>query len=219
MALTRSDEIASALATVRAGLPGNAKLIVVTKTFPISDLEILYRLGERDFGENRDEEGASKAAALPSDISWHFQGAIQSKKIRSIVNWADYIHSLDRIGHAEKINACAAAIDKRMRVFIQVDLESEERPNRSGIAPEEVTNFARDLKALPAIEVLGLMCVAPLGEDPEPSFARLEQLSRTLQEVLPGARLISAGMSGDYQIALRHGATHVRVGSSILGSR
>lgn len=217
--MTRSDEIARALAAVRAGLPSGATLIVVTKTFPVSDLEILYQLGEREFGENRDEEGAGKALALPSDISWHFQGAIQSKKIRSIVQWADYIHSVDELRHAEKINQCAAEINKRMRIFIQVNLEAEHRQGRSGIAPEELTSFARNLSILPAIEVLGLMCVAPLGEDPEPAFARLAALSKALQEVIPGARFISAGMSGDYQIALRYGATHIRVGSSILGSR
>jgi len=217
--MKRSDEIASALAEVRAGLPPEATLIVVTKTFPVSDLEILYELGEREFGENRDEEGAAKAIALPSDITWHFQGAIQSKKIRSIVQWADYIHSLDQLRHAEKISECAVELNKRMRVFIQVDLEAEHRPGRSGIDPANLANFARGLTALPAIEVVGLMCVAPLGEDPDPAFARLVQLSKVLQEVIPTASLRSAGMSGDYEIALRHGATHIRVGSSILGSR
>ena len=115
--MSRSDEIAKALHEVRENIPSGATLIVVTKTFPLSDVEILYQLGERNFGENRDEEGALKSAGIAEDAFWHFQGGIQSKKIRSIVSWADLIHSLDDLSHARKIDEAARGLGKRQAVL------------------------------------------------------------------------------------------------------
>ena len=217
--MTRRDQLATALAKIHREVPAHATLIVVTKTFPASDALLLYELGERNFGENRDSEGAEKSAALPDDAIWHFQGAIQSKKIRSIVSWADYIHSLDSLEHATKIDAAARDLEKVQRVFIQINLDLELRENRSGIALDDLTSFETELRSLSNIEVVGVMGIAPLGEDPAPAFARLAELSSQLRKSLPGASAISAGMSGDFQIALGYGATHLRIGSSILGSR
>lgn len=217
--MTRRDQLAAALAKIHREIPAHATLIVVTKTFPASDALLLYELGERNFGENRDSEGAEKSAALPDDAIWHFQGAIQSKKIRSIVSWADYIHSLDSLEHATKIDAAARDLEKVQRVFIQINLDLELRENRSGIALDDLTSFETELRSLSNIEVVGVMGIAPLGEDPAPAFARLAELSSQLRKSLPGASAISAGMSGDFQIALGYGATHLRIGSSILGSR
>ena len=217
--MTRRDQLAAALAKIHREIPAHATLIVVTKTFPASDALLLYELGERNFGENRDSEGAEKSAALPDDAIWHFQGAIQSKKIRSIVSWADYIHSLDSLEHATKIDAAARDLEKVQRVFIQINLDLELRENRSGIALDDLTSFETELRPLSNIEVVGVMGIAPLGEDPAPAFARLAELSSQLRKSLPGASAISAGMSGDFQIALGYGATHLRIGSSILGSR
>ena len=217
--MTRRDQVAAALANIRREIPVHATLIVVTKTFPASDALLLYELGERNFGENRDSEGAEKSAALPGDAIWHFQGAIQSKKIRSIVSWADYIHSLDSLEHAKKIDAAARDLGKVQRVFIQINLDFELRENRSGIAVEEITAFGAEMRSLSNVEVVGVMGIAPLGEDPAPAFARLAEVSTQLRKSLPGASAISAGMSGDFQIALGYGATHLRIGSSILGSR
>jgi len=217
--MTRRDQLAAALAKIHREIPAHATLIVVTKTFPASDALLLYELGERNFGENRDSEGAEKSAALPDDAIWHFQGAIQSKKIRSIVSWADYIHSLDSLEHATKIDAAARDLEKVQRVFIQINLDLELRENRSGIALDDLTSFETELRSLSNIAVVGVMGIAPLGEDPAPAFARLAELSSQLRKSLPGASAISAGMSGDFQIALGYGATHLRIGSSILGSR
>ena len=217
--MTRRDQLATALAKIHREVPAHATLIVVTKTFPASDALLLYELGERNFGENRDSEGAEKSAALPDDAIWHFQGAIQSKKIRSIVSWADYIHSLDSLEHATKIDAAARDLEKVQRVFIQINLDLELRENRSGIAVDDLTSLETELRSLSNIEVVGVMGIAPLGEDPAPAFARLAELSSQLRKSLPGASAISAGMSGDFQIALGYGATHLRIGSSILGSR
>lgn len=216
--MTRNDEIADALKEIRSEINEEVTLIVVTKTFPLSDVEILYQLGERNFGENRDDEGALKSAGVPSDATWHFQGAIQSKKIRSIVTWADLIHSLDDLSHAKKIDAVARELGKRQKVLIQINLQPGNE-NRSGIDSADFNYFASRLLELANLEVMGVMGVAPLGVDPAPSFALLQEKSQDLKRKKPDATNISAGMSGDYRIALRYGATHIRLGSSILGSR
>lgn len=216
----RIEEISLALKRVRSDIPDKATLIVVTKTFPVSDVEILYQLGERNFGENRDEEGREKSAVLPEDSIWHFQGNLQSNKIRSIVSWADFIHSLDKESHAQKIDEVARSIGKKQKVFLQVNLDPGERNDkRSGVDPSEFDRFSEMLLGLKSIDLVGVMGVAPLGKDPAPGFELLYELSLRLRISKSDAAFISAGMSGDYPVALRFGATHIRIGSSILGSR
>lgn len=217
---SRKEEISSSLSRIRSDIPSSAALIVVTKTFPVSDVEILYELGERNFGENRDEEGSEKSKALPEDAIWHFQGNLQSNKIRSIVRWADFIHSLDNQSHAKKINEVASSLGKSQKVFLQVNLDSGTgNENRSGISPNNFEEFSEFLLSLNNLELVGVMGVAPLGKDPAPGFELLYELSLKLRTKKSSASFISAGMSGDYPIALRFGATHIRIGSSILGSR
>ena len=216
----RINGISSALKKVRSDIPDNATLIVVTKTFPVSDIEILYQLGERNFGENRDEEGREKSALLPEDSIWHFQGNLQGNKIRSIVTWADFIHSLDKESHAQKIDEVARSLGKRQNVFLQINLDPVERgEKRSGIDPNDFDRFSEVLLEFDSLELVGVMGVAPLGKDPAPGFELLYELSLRLQRKKSDAAFISAGMSGDYPVALRFGATHIRIGSSILGSR
>lgn len=216
--MSRRAEIQRALEKVKANLTNSATLIVVTKTFPLSDVEILYELGERNFGENRDEEGSLKSIGINEDAIWHYQGGIQSKKIRSIVSWADLIHSLDDVSHARKIDEAARALGKRQKVLIQINLDPGNE-KRSGINPEDFGGLAKEINNFSNVDLLGVMGVAPLGIDPTPSFALLQELSLNLRQLKADAVLISAGMSGDYPIALRFGATHIRIGSSILGSR
>ncbi|MFM8205695.1 MAG: YggS family pyridoxal phosphate-dependent enzyme [Actinomycetales bacterium] len=216
----RTRQISERLASIKTQIPKNVQLIVVTKTFPVSDVEILYRLGIRDFGENRDEEGSIKSESIPVDAIWHFQGRIQSKKIKSLVNWSDYIHSLDSKEHAQKISVQAENIGKEQKIFIQINLDSNNRrENRSGIEPSEMSTFAEEILAMKSISIVGLMGVGPLGEDPRPGFKLLQDLSQELQKIIPGASYISAGMSDDFRVAIEFGATHIRLGSSILGSR
>lgn len=219
----RQIEIKRALDDVRAELRPGVELIVVTKNFPISDLEILYSLGERQYGENRENELSPKAEALPKDIDWHFQGTIQSNKLRAIVSVASYIHSLDELRHASKISELALEMGKKQSCFIQVNLDPEEfakqESNRSGIRAEEFKAFSESLLKLAGVEIVGVMGVAPLNEDPRPGFETLRNLSQELLKVAPNAGFISSGMSGDYQIAMEYGATHIRLGSSILGPR
>lgn len=188
-------------------------LIAVTKFFPATDVQILYELGLRNFGENRDSEGASKSALLPDDITWHFQGQIQSRKISSILSWADLIHSLDSIDHAEKISRTLEKSQSRIEAFIQVNLESE-RMDRGGVAVGDVDVFQGELSQFPRIQLLGLMSVLPIDLPPSKGFSIMADMqSRT------GLTCLSIGMSGDFEEAIAAGATHIRVGSSILGSR
>ncbi|TSA20843.1 MAG: YggS family pyridoxal phosphate-dependent enzyme [Actinomycetales bacterium] len=188
-------------------------LVAVTKTFPVSDIEFLYQLGIRNFGENRNQEGSIKAPQLPDDCIWHFQGQIQSNKLKSIALWADVIHSLDDASHAKKLSSLVANKD----IFIQLSLDSQ--PNRGGVAPEELDGFARAIAELGNLKVRGLMAVAPLDEDPNLGFARLKLLSNQLVKTLPMASEMSAGMSNDFESAIAQGATLIRIGSQILGVR
>ncbi len=219
----RQIQIESALNKVRAELKPGVELIAVTKNFPISDLEILYSLGERQFGENRENELSLKAEALPKDINWHFQGTLQSNKLRAIVSVARFIHSLDELRHASKISELALEMGKKQGCFIQVNLDPEEianqESNRSGIKPAQFIAFAKSLLELSGVEIVGVMGVAPLNKDPRPGFETLRNLKEELLKMAPGAGFISSGMSGDYQIAMEYGATHIRLGSSILGQR
>ena len=188
--------------------PDDINLIVVTKTFPISDLEILYSLGLREFGENRDQEASVKATALPQDINWHFQGGIQSNKLKSICNWASVIHSVDQFKYAQIISEQKSATP--MQIFIQVSLDQPPE-SRGGVDP--------GISSLPNLKVLGLMAVGPVDQEIEPAFARLQQIQAGFLTHFKDAVFLSSGMSGDYEMAISYGATHLRIGSSILGNR
>jgi len=218
---TRKDEIAQGLRDVKERIqsaaksvnrdPNEIRLIVVTKTFPISDIEILCELGESNFGENRDQEAGPKAQAIPA--TWHFQGQIQSNKIKSICEWADVIHS---ISSAKEILKFAQS-PRRHQVFLQVSLDGQE--GRGGASPADLTQLADLVNQSNNLELLGLMAVAPLGVEPDNAFADLAHINQGFVSQFPNSKYLSAGMSGDFEIAIKHGATHIRVGSSILGSR
>ena len=196
--------------------PNEINLIVVTKTFPISDLEILYSLGVREFGENRDQEASVKAKALPQDINWHFQGGIQSNKLKSICSWASVIHSVDQFKYAKIISEQPSV--KARQIFIQVSLD-EPPESRGGVDPAKLTELANQISSLPNIKVLGLMAVGPVDREIEPAFARLQQIQAGFLTDFKDAVFLSSGMSGDYELAISYGATHLRIGSSILGNR
>jgi pyridoxal phosphate enzyme (YggS family) len=219
----RSQELSKNLDSIRARIGAAAQgsgrgsdevtLIVVTKTFPASDVQILYDLGVRDFGENRDQEASVKSLELPDDCRWHFQGQIQSNKLKSIAEWADVLHSIDDIAHARKLNSLVAEKD----VFVQVSLDN--LPNRGGVLPNLIPDFLEEISALANLNLRGLMAVAPLGEEPARAFSRLKELSDQVVRVHPKAHEISAGMSTDFEAAIAQGATHIRIGSQILGVR
>jgi pyridoxal phosphate enzyme (YggS family) len=187
-------------------------LIAVTKTFPVSDAQILHDLDVRNFGENRDAEGAEKSALVSG--TWHFQGQIQSNKLKSITSWASVIHSLDDPRHFEIIEKVAP---HPLQIFLQVSLDGAH--HRGGAGLEDLYSLATSVEKSPTHTLAGLMSVPPLGMDPNQGFAQLAVIHSEFMKLFPAATSLSAGMSGDYELAISHGATHVRVGSSILGSR
>jgi pyridoxal phosphate enzyme (YggS family) len=224
--MSRKDQILSNLESVKEKIsaaaqaagrsPSEITLIAVTKTFPVSDLEILYELGVRNFGENRDQEAAPKVGVLPADITWHFQGGIQSNKLKSISNWASVIHSVDKFKYAQMISQFS--VGKTKEIFIQVSLDTLPQ-SREGVDPADLMQLAEQIMSLPNLEVKGLMAVAPLDEPTEQAFVRLQQIQQKFIQLYPAASSLSSGMSGDYELAISLGATHVRIGSSILGNR
>ena len=212
MAINRRTELANNLAEVRSTIPDSVHLIVVTKTFPLSDAQLLHELGVTEFGENRDQEGREKAPLVPG--KWHFQGQLQSNKLKSICSWADVIQTIDSVRYVQLVSKAAA---KDLEVFIQVSLDGE--VHRGGALPGDLNQIADEILATSNLNLQGLMAVAPLGEEPDSAFERLALIHQSFVAKYPNAPYLSAGMSGDYLSAISHGATHIRVGSSILGSR
>jgi len=194
---------------------GDITLIAVTKTYPVSDVEILRDLGQANFGENRTEEGAEKSLAVPG--VWHFQGQVQSRKLREIAAWADVIHSLDQASHIEKLDRICVEIDKKIKVFIQLSLDGA--PDRGGVLEEDLLELAQIVASSQNLQLLGLMCVPPVEYEHQTAFAEIAQIHQRFIANFPSAHFLSAGMSSDFEIAIAHGATHLRVGSEILGSR
>ena len=192
-------------------------LIVVTKRFPVSDITILRELGVTDIGENKEQELRAKAAEWDGEAHprVHFIGQLQSNKAAAVARVADVVHYLDR----SKLVRALARVDRvdPLEVLVQVCLDAE--PGRGGVAPAALDDLVDEVAAEPALRLRGLMAVAPLGGDPEVAFARLADLHAGVLERHTEATWLSAGMSGDLEAAVRHGATHLRVGTAILGSR
>jgi pyridoxal phosphate enzyme (YggS family) len=224
--MNRTSEITANLNDVKAKIASAAlkagrdadeiTLIVVTKTFPVSDLEILYSLGVREFGENRDQEAVEKVAKLPSNINWNFQGGIQSNKLKSISTWAGCIHSVDKLKYAQIISEQNTG--KPKEIFIQVSLDQPPE-SRGGVDPKRLIDLASEITKLPGISLKGLMAIAPLDLPEEQAFLKLKEIQADFVAAFKDAKYLSAGMSGDYEMAISHGATHLRIGSSILGNR
>ncbi|MGP4092878.1 YggS family pyridoxal phosphate-dependent enzyme [Nonomuraea sp. KM90] len=224
----RRDEIAAGLAEVDARIAeachavgrdrGEVTLIAVTKTRPAEDVRILAELGVRDVGENRDQEAAPKAhelAGLP--LTWHFVGQLQTNKVRSVVGYADVVHSVDRLRLVEAISKEAVRQGRRVGCLLQVALDDD--PARGGARAADLLELADEVALADGVWLGGVMAVAPLGEDPAKAFSRLRDLARLVQEQHPRATMISAGMSEDLTEAIAYGATHVRVGTALLGRR
>lgn len=226
----RRIEIAENLAEIRATIPSGVHLIVVTKTFPLSDVQILHELGVAEFGENRDQEGKLKAPLVPG--IWHFQGQLQSNKLKSICGWADVIQSIDSIRYVELVSQARERVEttKPLEIFIQVSLEASTEESRKearkgarevdrgGAEPSQLNQIADLIMTKSHLKLQGLMAVAPLNQPAERAFEGLAKIHQEFSANYP-APFLSAGMSGDYRTAIEYGATHVRIGSSILGSR
>ena len=227
----RRTQIATGLARTRERIasgcraagrdPGEVTLVVVTKTFPADDVRHLHALGVRDVGENKHPEAGQKAAATADlDLRWHFVGQLQTNKAKAVASYAAAVHSVDRARLVRALSAGAQAHGRTLDCLVQVSLDpAEAAAGRGGAAPDDVAALADLVAGSTGLRLRGVMAVAPLGLDPDPAFARLRELGAAVASDHPGAHWVSAGMSADLEAALRHGATHVRVGSAILGSR
>jgi pyridoxal phosphate enzyme (YggS family) len=232
--LDRVEEIKGSLSRVQArieaarlsaGRADAVELMVVTKTFPASDVDILAGLGVTDVGENRDQEARAKRPACQPGAQlprWHMIGQVQRNKAPSVVRWADIVESVDRPALAVALGRAAEREGRRIDVLIQVDLDPAPRPDRGGVAPAEAEALADAIAELPALTLRGVMGVAPHPAEaggPRASFARLRTVAERLRQGHPGAVIMSAGMSGDLEEAISEGATQVRIGGAVLGHR
>jgi PLP dependent protein len=187
----------------------------------------LARLGLTDFGENRDQEAAPKAASVAAagqPVSWHFIGQLQSNKAHSVAQYASVVHSVDRARLIRHLGSAAMSTPGRnlfrgnaLICLVQVSLDGD--PSRGGASAAQVSALAQQIQAEPGLELGGVMAVAPLNADPFAAFAALRQLSDEVRTVNPAAAIISAGMSGDLEAAIANGATHLRIGTALLGNR
>lgn len=201
-------------------------LIVVTKTYPASDVRILHELGVRHVAENRDQDAAPKAAECADlSLTWHFVGQLQTNKVRSVTSYADVVQSVDRIRLVTALSAAAVREGRELGCLIQValDAESGERGDRGGVAPDGIEELAAAVDSAPGLRLGGLMTVAPLAGPyagrQRAAFDRLMEISSRLRGNHPAANMVSAGMSADLDDAVAAGATHVRVGTAVLGVR
>ncbi len=239
----RASELVTALGAVRARIadacaqadrdPRSITLIAVTKTRPAGDVAALAALGVRDVGESKDQEARAKiaelaeladstGAAVTAALRWHLVGRLQSNKARSVASYATAVHSVDRAKLVRVLGEAAAGeLDAHGRgpleVFVQVSLDGD--PDRGGCAVSDVPGLTDAVADHPALRLRGLMAVPPQGSDADAEFSRLAELAGAVHERHPQADAISAGMSDDLEAAVRNGATHLRVGSALLGRR
>lgn len=213
--------------------PAGVTLIAVTKTYPADDVVALAGLGVTDVGENRDQEAAAKAAAVAAagvggpgepPLRWHYVGRLQRNKCRSVVGYADVVHSVDSVRLAAALDdASRRHRDRPVDVLVQVSIDAD--PSRGGAvdgaaAPDgDLWRVADAVAHAGGLRLAGLMAVAPLGWEPDRAFADLADLAARLRAEHPTATALSAGMSGDLEAAVKYGTTHVRIGSALLGMR
>jgi len=209
---------------LRDALPADCTLVAVSKFQPVEAIEALYAAGHRDFGENRVQELAAKAAALPKDIHWHMIGRIQTNKIREFAPFVHLVHSVDRLEVLRVLQNEALRAGRRIDVLLQVHIAREE--TKAGFSPDEVLGLCavNVLNEYPNLRVVGLMGMASFTEDRDlvrAEFALLSSLFRAAREQLGVGQVtvLSMGMSGDYELALAEGANHIRVGSLLFGAR
>ena len=229
--MSRQEELAANLAAVKQRIasaytevgrsPDEVTLVVVTKFFPASDVRLLADLGVTDVGENRHQEAEAKVAECADlSVRWHFIGGLQSNKAAAVAAYSNVVESVDRPKVVAGLDRGAHGRADPLDCLVQVSLDPpEQHAGRSGVLPESVSSLADELARAGMLRLRGLMAVAPPGEDPRSAFERLAGIRERLLLDHPDATWLSAGMSGDLEAAISHGATHVRVGSAVLGSR
>jgi pyridoxal phosphate enzyme (YggS family) len=214
------DEIATAATSANRD-PMQITLVVVTKNHPHQLVHDLLALGARDFGENRDQEAGPKAKQIAAEsnerFNWHFIGQLQTNKVKSVLEYANFLHSLDRPSLLDELLKRTAERETPLKVFVQVNMTED--LERGGVNPADLMPFAERVLSSSGLELVGLMGVGGLEVAPEREFERLAQLSQELQGIAPEANRLSMGMSGDFETAIAYGATHLRIGTAITGKR
>ena len=199
----------------------DVELVVVTKNHPAELVSELYDLGHRHFGENRDQEAGPKAKELldggRKEASWHFVGQLQSNKVRTVLNYATSIHSIDRPSLLKELRKQLSNRSQEIQGFIELNLTDD--PGRGGVEPANLMELAEQVLEIPQIRLMGVMAVAGLGVDPRVDFEKTLHASEQLRGIAPSAYKLSMGMSEDFEVAIEMGATHIRVGSAITGPR
>ena len=230
MSQGRHDEIAQGLAAVHERIDracadagrsaADITTIVVTKFFPASDVRLLADLGVRHIGENRHQEAVQKAAECADlDLAWHFIGALQSNKAAAVAGYADAVHSVDRAKVIGGLNRGAQEREREIHCLLQVSLDPPGASGRSGAAAEEIPGLAERILDADGLRLRGVMGVAPLGGGAREAFDKLAEHASVVRRLEPSATWISAGMSIDLEEAIAAGATHLRIGSAVLGPR
>ncbi|MBA2638708.1 MAG: YggS family pyridoxal phosphate-dependent enzyme [Nocardioidaceae bacterium] len=235
--LARTEQIRAGLQAVRERIaracaaadrdPASVTLVIVTKTYPATDVSSLACLGVRDIGESRHPEAADKQQASEQagigDLVWHFVGALQTNKAAAVASYASWVHSVDRLRLVRALDGGARRAGRVVDCLVQVNLgpsgSVQGAGARAGAAPADVGAVADAVSAASGLRLRGVMAVAPLGTDPSAAFARLAHLAAGVCATHPGADVVSAGMSGDLEQAVAAGATHLRVGRAVLGER
>lgn len=196
-------------------------LVAVSKTFPVESIRLIYDAGQNEFGESRQQEAAAKIEALPSSISWHFIGRVQRNKVRKILPLFAYIHAVDSLKLARYIDEVAGEMSLRPRLFLQVNQAGEE--SKGGFDETSLREAMDEISGFRNVEVIGLMTIPPAVDDPEESRCWFASLRKLRDELVVNSNMklscLSMGMSGDFEVAIEEGATHVRVGSAIFGAR
>ncbi|NEK84457.1 YggS family pyridoxal phosphate-dependent enzyme [Blastococcus saxobsidens] len=202
--------------------PATVRLLAVSKTWPAADVRALAALGQVDFGENRVQELLGKAAELDDvALRWHFVGQLQRNKAAAVARTGAVVHSVDRLALVDTLDRAGRSAEAPVEVYVQVDLGGPEgeAAARGGARPDDVPALADAVAGAAGLRLRGLMAVAPRGAEPAPAFARLAALAERVRADHPEADGVSAGMSGDLEAAVAAGATLVRVGTALFGSR
>ena len=228
--MNRRDELAANLAATRARIADacaaagraveDVVLIAVTKTWPADDIRLLAELGVRDIGENRDQEAREKHASCADlELRWHFVGQLQRNKVKSVAAYADVVHSIDRTALVAALGRAATGSGRTITGLVQVSLDPTPTTVRGGAGPDDVGPLADAIASTAGLVLGGVMAVAPADGDPAAAFARLADIAAAVRRSHPQATTVSAGMTGDLEAAIGNGATHVRVGTALLGRR
>ena len=214
--------IAKNIQNIQSKLPENVALVAVSKTKPIADLQEAYTAGQRIFGENKIQEMVEKYDALPKDIEWHMIGHLQSNKVKYMAHFVDLIHGVDKLKTLKEINKQAKKHDRIINCLLQVKIAKED--TKFGFSFDEIRAIltSEGIRELQNINVGGFMGMASFTDDKkqlEEEFSSLKNLFDTLKTQHSSIKILSMGMSGDYQLAIENGSTMIRVGSSIFGQR